>query len=61
MQQYRMTAKPVGKLQDKVDLAVDSIVQLTLGGSLLAALCILALCLKSRKLCSYLSKAHASG
>ncbi len=35
LQQYRLTAKPVGKLQDKVDLAVDSIVQLTLGEGML--------------------------
>jgi len=30
-EKYRMTEKPKGKLKDKVDIAVDSIVQLTLG------------------------------
>jgi hypothetical protein len=31
LQKYKMTEKPKGKLQDKVDIAVDSIVQLSIG------------------------------
>lgn len=31
LQKYKMTEKPKGKLQDKIDVAVDSIVQLTIG------------------------------
>ncbi|BDA47511.1 probable photosystem I assembly factor PSA3, chloroplastic [Coccomyxa sp. Obi] len=30
-EKYKLTEKPKGKLQDKIDIAVDSIVQLTLG------------------------------
>ena len=31
LQQYKMTEKPKGKLKDKINIAVDSIIQMTLG------------------------------